>query len=176
MVLKVSHWGVLGGVLILESGLRILIWLPQVPFLVPPKKPKMGLFGCFWAVMGVLKMALRQGDSYFDEIWNFNFYIVSSCSTWSPIFKTVLVFDVRTFLLLAVKFSASMGKIKWPKITSPGSKMVPKVSKQGFQWSQNFDLGTPSAIFGTPQNAQNGSFGVFWGVPKMALGVPESKF
>ena len=29
--------GVLGGVFVLKSGLRILIWAPQVPFLVPPK-------------------------------------------------------------------------------------------------------------------------------------------
>ena len=29
-----------------------------------------------------------------------------------------------------------------------------------------------SAIFGTPKIAKN----AFWGVPKMALGVPESKF
>ena len=34
--------GVLGGVFVLKSGLRILIRAPQVPFLVPPKTPKMG--------------------------------------------------------------------------------------------------------------------------------------
>ena len=31
--------GVLGGVFVLKSGLRILIRAPQVPFLVPPKRP-----------------------------------------------------------------------------------------------------------------------------------------
>ena len=43
--------------------------------------------------------------------------------------------------------------------------MIPKVLKWGFRggiciekWSLNFDSGTPSAIFGIPQNAQNGSF------------------
>ena len=44
---------------------------------------------------------------------------------------------------------------------------------------ENFDSGTPSAIFGTPQNAQNGSFWVFLailGVLKMALRVAKSKF
>ena len=30
--------------------------------------------------------------------------MVSSCSIWSPIFKTAFVFDVRPFLLLSVKF------------------------------------------------------------------------
>ena len=43
--------GVLGGIFVLKSGLRILIRAPQVPFLVPPKTPKMGHFGClllFW--------------------------------------------------------------------------------------------------------------------------------
>ena len=39
--------GVLGGVFVLKSGLRILIQAPQVPFLVPPKTPKMGVFGYF---------------------------------------------------------------------------------------------------------------------------------
>ena len=60
-----------------------------------------------------------------------------------------------------------------------------EVFKEGIyveKWSQNFDSGTGSAIFGTPKiakNTQNGpfwAFWVFWGVPKMALGVPESKF
>ena len=36
--------GVLGGVFVLKSGLRILIRAPQVPFLVPPKTPKMTHF------------------------------------------------------------------------------------------------------------------------------------
>ena len=29
------------GVFVLKSGLRILIWAPEVPFSVPPKTPKM---------------------------------------------------------------------------------------------------------------------------------------
>ena len=32
--------GILGGVFVLKSDLRVLIWAPQVPFLVPPKYPK----------------------------------------------------------------------------------------------------------------------------------------
>ena len=39
--------GVLGGVFVLKSGLRILIRAPEVPFSVPPKMPKMGVFGHF---------------------------------------------------------------------------------------------------------------------------------
>ena len=39
--------GVLGGVFVLKSGLRILIRAPEVPFSVPPKRPKMGVFGYF---------------------------------------------------------------------------------------------------------------------------------
>ena len=35
MVPKVSKWGVLGGVFVLKSGLRILIRAPEVPFSVP---------------------------------------------------------------------------------------------------------------------------------------------
>ena len=34
--------GVLGGVVVLKSALRILIRAPLVPFLVPPETPKMG--------------------------------------------------------------------------------------------------------------------------------------
>ena len=48
-----------------------------------------------------------------------------------------------------------------------------------FQWEndkKNKMAKNHFAIFGTPQNAQNGSFWVFWGVPKMELPVPESKF
>ena len=40
---------------VLELCLRILIQAPEVPFLVPPKKPKWPIFG----VLGVPKMALR---------------------------------------------------------------------------------------------------------------------
>ena len=43
--------GVLGGVFVLKSGLRILIRTPEVPFSVPPKMLKMGHFGCFWLNM-----------------------------------------------------------------------------------------------------------------------------
>ena len=39
--------GVLGGVFVLKSGLRILIRAPQVPFLVPPKTPILGVLGYF---------------------------------------------------------------------------------------------------------------------------------
>merc|ERR1719210_785913 len=35
------------GVFVLKSGPRILIWAPQVPFSVPQKTPKMGVFGYF---------------------------------------------------------------------------------------------------------------------------------
>ena len=56
-----------------------------------------------------VQVVASHSDSYFDEIWNFNFYMVSNCSIWSLIFKTVFVFDVRTFLLLSVKFFAFNG-------------------------------------------------------------------
>ena len=37
--------GVLGGVFVLKSGLRILIRAPEVPFSVPPKYPKTPILG-----------------------------------------------------------------------------------------------------------------------------------
>ena len=56
--------------------------------------------------------------------------------------------------------------IKWPKITFRGPIWVPKVSFWGFwglvcikKWSQNFDSGTQSAIFGTPKMGHFGHFG-----------------
>ena len=45
---KSVEMGVLGGVFVLKSGRRILIRAPEVPFSVPPKTPKMGVFGYFW--------------------------------------------------------------------------------------------------------------------------------
>ena len=39
--------GVLGGVFVLKSGLRILIRAPEVPFSLPPQTPKKGGFGFF---------------------------------------------------------------------------------------------------------------------------------
>ena len=66
-------------------------------------------------------------------------------------------------------------KIKWPKITFRGSKMVPKVSKWGYLYWKvvlEFWFGHPKCHFRDPQNT---IFGVL-GVPKMALPVPESKF
>ena len=46
MIPKVSKWG-FRGVFVLKSGLRILIRAPEVPFLVPPKRPE-------WVILGVL--------------------------------------------------------------------------------------------------------------------------
>ena len=45
-----------------------------------------------------------QGDSYFDESWNFNFYMVSKCSILFTDFRTVFVFVLRPFLPLSVNF------------------------------------------------------------------------
>ena len=53
--------GVIGGIFVLKSGLRILIRAPQVPFLVPPKTPILGVFGYF----GGTKMALGVPKSKF---------------------------------------------------------------------------------------------------------------
>ena len=54
---------------------------------------------------------------------------------------------------------------KWPKITFRGPILVPEVAFWGFwglvcieKWSRNFDSGTRSAIFGTPQTPKMGSF------------------
>ena len=45
---------------------------------------------------------IQQGDSYFDESWNFNFYMVSKCSILFTDFRTVFVFVLRPFLPLSV--------------------------------------------------------------------------
>ena len=71
-----------------------------------------------------------------------NFYMVSSCLIWSPIFKTVFVFDVRPFLLLSVKFFGFNGNLngKMTKINkmarnhfSGGLKWFPKWLNGGFR-------------------------------------------
>ena len=72
-----------------------------------------------------------EDDSYFDEIWNFNFYMISNCSLWSPIFKTVFVFHVRPFLLLSVKFFGFNGNFNG-KMTK-----INKMAKNHFYRVQN---------------------------------------
>ena len=47
--------GVLGGVFVLKSGLRILIQAPEVPFSVPPKTPQIGSFWLFLAIENPIK-------------------------------------------------------------------------------------------------------------------------
>ena len=47
--------GVLGGVFVLKSGLRILIRALEVPFLGPPKRQK-------WVILGVLAVPA--------DLWN----------------------------------------------------------------------------------------------------------
>ena len=59
--------GVLGGVFVLKSGLRILIWAPQVPFSVPPKTPKMGVFG-FYLGMDYKHMTVNHANNFKDPI------------------------------------------------------------------------------------------------------------
>ena len=56
--------GVLGGVFVLKSGLRILIRAPQMPFWYPPKRPKWVILGGF-GYFGVPKMALPVPESKF---------------------------------------------------------------------------------------------------------------
>ena len=61
-----------------------------------------------------------------------------------------------------------------------GPKWFPKCLNGGFRggiciekWSQNFDSGTRSAIFGAPQNAENGCFWLFWGYRKWHFQCPN---
>ena len=57
--------------------------------------------------------------------------MVSSCSIWSPIFKTVFVFDARPFLLLSVKFFGFNGNFNG-KMTK-----INKMAKNHFSGVQN---------------------------------------
>ena len=71
------------------------------------KKQKMGLKPSFINILrclAVFDTLFLVGWFLFRKFYFFNFYMVSSCSIWSPIFKTAFVFDVRPFLLLSVKF------------------------------------------------------------------------
>ena len=51
-----------------------------------------------------MSTGLTEGDSYFDETWNFNFHMVSKCSILFTDFRTVFVFVLRPFLPLSVNF------------------------------------------------------------------------
>ena len=72
---------------------------------------------------------------------------------------------------VAWKIAAKYQKnAKWTKITFRGPIWVPEVPFWGFRglvcikkWSRNFDSGTQSAIFGTPQTPKTGKFEPFWG-------------
>ena len=71
-------------------------------------------------------------------------------------------FGPEILAFLHSKNGAKISKnIKWPKITFRGPIRLPKVSFWGFwggimeiKWSQNFDSGTRSAIFGTSKMAK----------------------
>ena len=65
----------------------------------------------------------------------FNFYMVSSCSIWSPILKTVFVFDVWPFLLLSVNFFGFNGNFNG-KMTK-----INKMAKNHFSEVQNGSQG-----------------------------------
>ena len=66
--------------------------------------------------------------------------MLPKCHDLSKYFRTVFVFALGPFLPMVINFFDFNGnfngkmpkKLKWPKITFPGSKMVPKVSKWGF--------------------------------------------
>ena len=66
--------------------------------------------------------------------------MLPSFATWFTGFGTVFVFALRPFLPMWILFFGFNGNFngkttkikKWPKITFPGSKIVPKVSKWGF--------------------------------------------
>ena len=62
-------------------------------------------YGVAWYC--IIGSGARAGDSYFDESWNFNFYMVSKCSILFILFilfRTVFVFVLRPFLPLSVNF------------------------------------------------------------------------
>ena len=94
---------------------------------------KVCLVFCCRSMFEVMKLNVSPDSE--DE------YLIKFCvRTWWYELWTLFVFALRPFLSMVVVFSASMGislgkwpkSIKWPKITFPGSKMVPKVSKWGF--------------------------------------------
>ena len=125
--------GVLGGVFVLKSGLRILIRTPEVPFLVPPKTPILGVFG------------------YFGGTKN---------GTWGARIKILRpLFNTNTPLK--------------PPFRHFGNHFGPR--KSDF-WPFYFFGHFPIEIPIEAENSQKHPKWAFWGVPKMALGVPESKF
>ena len=68
--------------------------------------------------------------------------MVSSCSIWSPIFKTVFVFDVQPFLLLSVKFFGFNGNFNG-KLTK-----INKMAKNHFSGVQNGSQSVEMGVLG----------------------------
>ena len=57
------------GVFVLRSGLWILIRAPEVPFLVPPKTPKMGVFGTSSARIKILRPLFNSNTPPKTHFW-----------------------------------------------------------------------------------------------------------
>ena len=95
---------------------------------------KTNLLVCLWTY--------ALGGFLLRKVWNFKLCMFPSCSHCFTDFRTIFVFALGPFLPMVVVFSALMGISmgKWPK------------------------SGHPSAIFGSPQNAPNGSFWMFWAI------------
>ena len=80
------------------------------------------------------------GGFLFGKVFDIRLCMFPSCSHCFTGLRTYFVFSVAQLLPMLVNFfgfngnfNGKMTKIKkWPKITFPGSKMVPKVSKWGF--------------------------------------------
>ena len=58
--------GVLGGVFVMKSGLRILIWAPEVPFSAPPKTPIWSFWGVPTHNLAMLWTVTGVSDNFFN--------------------------------------------------------------------------------------------------------------
>ena len=113
---------------------------------IPLTPPPLGTRSTKYVTFCVLLMLLvKKVECVFQFV-----YLCPSFSCCGGIWKVLAQLEgppQKNFVFNG-NFNVKMTKkIKWPKITFRGSKMVPKVSK----WA-------------------------FWGVPTMTLQVPESKF
>ena len=114
------------GVFVLRSGLWILIWAPEVPFLVPPKTPKMGVFGTSSARIKILRPLFNSNTPPKTHIWE---------PFWTPekwflaILFILVIFPLK--LPLKPKKSTEMGGKGRRAKTKTVLKPVNQVAKLG---------------------------------------------
>ena len=141
--------GVLGGVFVLKSGLRILIRAPEVPFSVPPKMPKLQNLDQISACWLNLKFKIFTKPSFWisPKIQFHNLCTISAAKKWpNSSFKSCLNFS---FKILTKPCAQCLNKSLafWPNLSVQiCNKLLPTRSSSAIvTTSTSFELASSHA-------------------------------